>query len=130
MRSFFARWKPKHLIGAWISYWGVLAIAALSPAAIAIWKVTRPGMKGDASLSLGDGGLNLHVTAAGVTTWNRTASVAMVVLAVAGPPLLLWLCWVLSRSSSRNSGSHPPEQLRSADELPLRREDRARDVMR
>jgi hypothetical protein len=131
MRSPLARWKVRHVVGSWFAYWAVLAAATLTPAAITIWKVSRDGAKGDASLALGDGGLHAHVSGPGVTTWDHTIALTTVVLTVVGPPLLLWVCWVLSASRSRNSGEqHPTGQLGSGDELPLRREDRARDAMR
>ena len=130
MRSPLARWKVGYLIGSWFAYWAVLAAATLTPAAIAIWKVSRDGAKGDAGVSLGDAGLNAHVTVAGVTTWDHTVALSTVVLAIVGPPLLLWVGWVLSTSASRDSAAqHATEQLTRGDELPLRHDDRARDAM-
>jgi hypothetical protein len=130
MRSPLARWKVRHLIGSWFAYWAILAAATLAPAAIAIWKVSGSGAKGTASVNAGDGGLHAIITMPGSTLWEMSVALSTVVLAVAGPPLVLWLCWVLSASASRNSGQHSAVQLTRGDELPLRRDDRARDAMR
>jgi hypothetical protein len=131
MRSPLARWKVRHLFGAWLGYWAVLAAATLTPAALAIWKVSGSGAKGTASINAGDGGLHAIVTMPGSTLWEMSVSLTTVVLAIAGPPLVLWVCWLLSASASRDSAEqHPTEQLSRGDELPLRHDDRARDVRR
>jgi hypothetical protein len=130
MRSPLARWKVRHLFGAWLGYWAVLAAVTLTPAAIAIWKVSGSGAKGSASINAGDGGLHAIVTMPGSTLWELSVPLTTVVLAIAGPPLVLWVCWLLSASASRNSvEQHPTEQLTRGDELPLRHDDRARDAM-
>jgi hypothetical protein len=131
MRSPLARWKPRHLFGAWLGYWAVLAAVTLTPAAIAMWKVTRDGVKGSANVSLGDAGLHVTISLAGATIWDATVAVSTLALAIAGPPLVLWLCWLLSTSASRDSAAeHAAEQLGSGDELPLRHDDRVRDATR
>ncbi len=131
MRSPLARWKVRHLVGAWLGYWAVLAAATLTPAAIAIWKVSGTGAKGTASINAGDGGLHAIVTMPGSTLWEMSVALTTVVPAIAGPPLVLWVCWLLSASSSRDSGEqHQTGQLTRGDALPLRHDDRARDTMR
>jgi hypothetical protein len=131
MRSLLARWKVRHLFGAWLGYWAVLAAVTLTPAAVAIWRVTGSGAKGSASINAGDGGLHAIVTTPASTLWEMSVPLTTVVLAIAGPPLVLWVCWLLSASASRDLGEQrPAEQLASGDELPLQRRDRARDAMR
>jgi hypothetical protein len=56
----------------------------------------------------------------------------MTTLAVmlAGPPILLWVWWLRSASTSPRPGApDSTEQLSSGDELPFRRADRSRDAI-
>lgn len=130
MRSRLGRWKVRHLFGAWLGYWAALAAVTLTPAVIAIWKLSQAGMKGNASINAGDGGLHAIISSQSSTLWEVSVPLTTVVLAIAGPPLVLWVCWLLSASASRNSvEQHPTEQLTRGDELPLRHDDRARDAM-
>ena len=131
MRSPFARWKVGHIVASWVGYWAVLAAVTLTPAAIALWKVSRAGAKGDASVALGDAGLRATVSVVGVTHWDRTVSLSTFVLFVAGPPLLLWLAWLVT-STGRRVVADPDhaQQLASGAEVPLRRDDRVKDELR
>lgn len=130
MRSFLSRLKVRHLLAAWAGYWAVLAAVTLTPAAIALWKVSREGAKGSANVSLGDAGLHATITLSGATVWDATVAVSTLTLWIAGPPLLLWICWLLSASSARESTEREPvEQLASGDALPLRHVDRSKDAI-
>lgn len=131
MRSPFARWKVRHLVASWVGYWAVLAAATLTPAAIALWKVSRDGAKGSANVSLGDAGLHAIISTATSTLWETTVPVTTVALALAAPPLVLWVCWLLSASTSRETVEGPPPtgQLGRGDELPLRRAERSKDAV-
>ncbi|MFI5231417.1 MAG: hypothetical protein ACHQSE_02775 [Gemmatimonadales bacterium] len=130
MPSPFARWRVRHLVASWVGYWVVLAAVTLAPAAVAIWKVSREGAKGNANVSLGNGVLHANVTVAGSTTWELTVAMTTLALMLAGPPLLLWVWWLLSASASRHAtAQRPPAELGSGGELPLRHDDRARDAI-
>jgi hypothetical protein len=82
-------------------------------------------------VALGDAGLRATISVVGVTHWDRTVSLSTFVLFVAGPPLLLWLAWVLG-SSGRRVMADPDQtqQLASGAEIPLRRDDRVKDELR
>jgi hypothetical protein len=130
MRSPLARWKVRHLFGAWLGYWAVLAAVTLTPAAIAIWKLSQAGMKGNASINAGDGGLHAIISTQSSTLWEATVPLTTVVLAIALPPIVLWVCWLLSASASRDTvEEHATEQLGRGDELPLRSADRSKDAI-
>ncbi len=131
MRSPLARWKVRHLFGAWLGYWAVLAATTLAPAAVAIWKLSQLGAKGTASINAGDGGLHAIISTPASTLWEVSVPLTTVVLAVAGPPLVLWLCWLLAASAPSDAvEKRPPEQLASGDGLPFRRTDREKDAIR
>ena len=130
MRSPLARWKAWHLVGAWLGYWAVLAAVTLTPAAIAIWKLSQAGMKGNASINAGDGGLHAIISTPSSTLWEATVPLATVVLAIVLPPLVLWVCWLLSTSASRDAvEEHVTEHLGRGDELSLRRTEREKDAI-
>ena len=130
MRSPLARWKVRHLVASWVAYWTVLAAATLPPAARALLKVSRDGAHGSANVAVGDAGLHASITLAGVTVWDATIAVSTLVLWIAGPPLLLWLSWLISASGTRDAvEQHSPEQLGRGDELRLRRTDRSKDAI-
>lgn len=129
MRSFLGRWKVRHLVWSWAAYWAVLAAATLGPGIAAVWRLSQQGVKGDASASITDGVVNLTVNAAGATVWSGAASLAILGLALAGPPILVWMLWMAEASAERRSGTSPRE-LASGDELPLRREQREREGLR
>ena len=92
-------WSAGKLFVSWIAYWALLIAIGLGPAIGAIWRVSRGAKdQGSAALSFGDGVFSLKVTNIGATTYSGSIHVLPLTLLVAGPPLLLWLLWVASRS--------------------------------
>lgn len=130
MPSPLARWKVRHLVAWWVGYWVVLAVAILAPAAGALWDASRPGAKGDAGISYGDGVVHAHVAIAGSTSWELKVAMTTLTLMLAGPPLLLWAWWMINNSSAvrRAAGSTSPEQLPNGDALPLREQEHAHEA--
>lgn len=92
-----SRWRSRHLLTAWTVYWLALIGVTLGSAIRAILKVLPEKAKGSVSAGFGDGGLHLNVTNAGRSVWDGTASLTTAVLWVAGPPLLMWLAWLIAR---------------------------------
>jgi threonine/homoserine/homoserine lactone efflux protein len=91
-------WKPRHLLTAWSAYWAGLAAVTLGPAALAILRVTVPeGAKGSVAANVGDKGFELIIKAGEAVVWAGQASIASVALWIAGPPLLIWLAWLVTR---------------------------------
>lgn len=86
------------LLGAWGAYWVGLAGVTLAPFARWAWDISRiPGSHGSASLSIGDAGVTLLALKDNVTVWSGVASLLEVALWIAGPPLVLWLVWLVLR---------------------------------
>jgi len=91
-------WKPGHLLLGWATYWVGLAAVTLSPAIRATWRATHlPDGHGSISAGFGNTTLSYSVIENGVKTLEMSAPVSTLLLWIAGPPLLLWLIWVLVR---------------------------------
>ena len=91
-------WRAPHLLGAWAAYWVLLAVVVLGRPLLAFRELTAtPGRKGSASVSYGTAGFDAKLVADGVTVWHGEASFAVLSLWIVGPPLLLWIVWLLSR---------------------------------
>jgi len=130
------RWKPGQLLLGWAAYWAGLVGVTLSPAIGATWRATHlPEGHGSVSASFGNATLSYTVIEDGVKTWVGTTSVTTALLWVVGPPLLLWLVWLIVRQRpdsglrSVASGSPAagalPEGSGPAEEWRVRRDDRA-----
>lgn len=91
------QWRPRHLFRAWLAYWVGLAGVTLAPAIQAILRVSGPPGKGSASLGFNDGVWNLVVTNANGPGWSGSASMGSVAFWLAGPPLVLWALWLITR---------------------------------
>ena len=91
------RWQAKHLLLAWALYWIVLAVVALRPALSMITRaIAGPDGHGSISADVTNGIANLNVVSEG-QRWTGSASLATLALWIAGPPLLLWLLWLVTR---------------------------------
>jgi hypothetical protein len=105
-----SNWRSRHLLAAWIGYWVSLGLVTLAPALSAISRVTGPGDNGSISLNGGNQGLALTVTEqAGRVLWSGSVSLGAIAFWTIGPPLMLWLAWLLKRAApspgeSRQSG--------------------------
>ena len=130
------RWKPGQLLLGWAAYWTGLVGVTLSPAIAATWRATHlPDGHGSVSASFDNSTLNYTVIEDGVKTWMGTTSMATAVLWVVGPPLLLWLVWLIVRERP-DSGRRPvagglptagalPEVSAAAQEWRMRPDERA-----
>lgn len=106
-----------HLLGAWGAYWVGLAGITLAPFARWAWDLGRiPGSHGSASLSIGDAGVTLLALTDNVTAWSGVASLLEVALWIAGPPLVLWLVWLLLRPA--HPDQEPLDATVARDALP------------
>ena len=93
-----SRWRAKHLLGAWAVYWiGLIAVKLGAGIAAALRVMNAPTSEhGSINAGMGEGAFNVTVTGNGVH-WTGSASVMSVVLWLCGPPLLLWLLWLVTR---------------------------------
>ena len=93
------RWQAKHLLLAWSAYWIVLAAVSLRGAIAAASRALAAEQgKGSMSASIDNGMLTLHAAGNG-STWSGSASLTSIALWIAGPPLILWLVWLVTRRS-------------------------------
>ena len=101
------RWRAKHLLLAWVVYWLLLVVVALSPAlAVVIRALNAPKGLGSISANFGNGLASLTVSST-AQTWTGSVSLTALALWLAGPPLLLWLVWLVTR--------HEPASAREAE---------------
>lgn len=92
------RWSPRDLLTAWSAYWASLVAVGLGPALVAVARVTLPNdAHGSVSAGVGDGGLNITVANGGHNVFDRSTSLGALALWIAGPPLLLWVAWLVTR---------------------------------
>jgi hypothetical protein len=92
------RWKPGQLLLGWVAYWAGLVAVTLTPAIKATMRATQVAKDhGQINAGFNNSMLNYTVLENGVTTYAGTVSVTTLLLWVAGPPLLLWLAWLLMR---------------------------------
>lgn len=93
----FRRWRARHLLLAWAVYWFVLALVALRPALAMVTRaLTGPDGHGSISADVTNGIARLNVAFEG-QSWTGSTSLTTLVLWFAGPPLLLWLVWFVTR---------------------------------
>jgi hypothetical protein len=99
------RWRPGHLLLAWGAYWLVLLLVSLGKELLAIWRLSsEPDSPGKISAGITNSVFHLSITGADGTTIERSISLMTMLLWVAGPPLLLWLAWLLTRPRRTEAG--------------------------
>ena len=95
--NFFRRWQAKHLLVAWIVYWVLLiGISMRSAIAAAMRALNAPHGLGSISASV-DGGNFVFKASVGSDTWSHSMSLTAMTLWFAGPPLLLFIVWLVTR---------------------------------
>jgi hypothetical protein len=92
------RWRPHHLLLAWVVYWVVALLIALRSGIAPIWRVTTdPEAHGTVSAGVTDGVFSMTVSDPSGVVWQGSASMMSILLWFAGPPLLLFLLWLAAR---------------------------------
>jgi hypothetical protein len=125
------RWRPGHLLLAWMSYWAGLALVTIGPAIPSILRATSaPQAKGSISAGFESDVLHLTVTESGATLWSGTTTFSEFALLTVVPPLLLWVAWLFRRRARRNAelgASAAPRELPlpNAEDVAQRRRERA-----
>ena len=126
-----SRWRPGHLLLAWMSYWAGLALVTLGPAIPPILRATRvPEAKGSISAGFEGEVLHLTVTESGATLWSGTTTISEFALLAVVPPLLLWVAWLIRRRTRRNAelrarGAPRELPLPDAEDVAQHRRERA-----
>ena len=92
------RWRPHHLLLAWVMYWVVALVVALRSGIAAIWRVTTdPDAHGTISAGVTDGVFSMTVSEPAGVVWQGSASMMSILFWFAGPPVLLFLLWLTAR---------------------------------
>ena len=92
------RWKPGQLLLSWGAYWIGLIGATMTPAIRATWRATQLAEgHGNISASFDNSTISYTVIEDGVKTIAASAPMSTILSWVVGPPLLLWLVWLLVR---------------------------------
>lgn len=103
------RWRPRHLLLAWSGYWLALLLAALGRPALEAWRMSRrPDAHGTVSAGFEDAVGRLSIVVDGATVWTGSASFLSITLWVVGPPLLLWLLWLMRSRASETGDAVAP----------------------
>jgi len=104
------RWRPRHLLLAWGAYWLALLAVALGRPALEAWRMSRrPDAHGTISAGVDDAVAHLSIAVDGAPAWSGSASILSITLWLVGPPLVLWVLWLL-----RSRGSEEGDALRAA----------------
>lgn len=105
MKAFLARWRPAHVVTAWVVYWIGLAAATLTPTILAISRAaSAPKDTANVSVSMANTVLKLTVTTPGRVAYEATASLGHMALWIGVPPLALYALWLFTR---RRPGGAP-----------------------
>ena len=95
------RWRPRHLLLAWSGYWLALLLLALGRPALALWRLSQaPPGHGSFSAGFVNSVVQMSAVEDGVTVWSGAASLLTLALWLTGPPLALWLVWLMLRPRS------------------------------
>ena len=122
------RWRAGALLGTWAAYWAALVGVTIGPGLLAAWRLThQPGSHGNMSASVDAGRLLLNVNDVGGAgnVWTFSTSITAALAWIAGPPLILWLIWLLSRP--RRDVAPPADvAMLDAGRVPVTRDEKPR----
>jgi len=105
MKAFLARWRPAHVVTAWVVYWIGLAAVTLTPTILAISRAaSAPKDTANVSVSMANTVLKITVTMSGRVAHEATASLGQMALWIGVPPLALYALWLFTR---RRPGGAP-----------------------
>jgi len=118
-RGWLRRRRPWQLVVAACVYWIALFGVTLGHAAFLLWQISRPGVKGNFSVSVQASGAGTIFSAniadaAKHVIWSGSIGLIPLVLLIAAPPLALWFGWLAAR---RPQVSASPELLASRQPL-------------
>lgn len=105
MKSLFARWRPGHVITAWVAYWIGLAGVTLTPTILAIIRAaSAPKDTANVGASMSNSVLTITVSQFGKVTHTGSASLLQIALWVGLPPLALYALWMFTRPRRTAAG--------------------------
>ena len=98
MASSLSRWRPRHLLLAWLAYWLILvATVARPPLLAALRALSAPEGHGTMNASMANSMLTVSVKT-DTLAWSGSASLTSLALWITVPPLVLWAVWMATRS--------------------------------
>ena len=98
------RFRVRNLLLSWMSYWLALIVVGLSPAAVAIWRMSQlPHGGGTVNAGVNDGVVTANVLQNGVTSWSGSISLLGLALLIALPPLVMWAVSLLASARTINA---------------------------
>jgi hypothetical protein len=118
------RWRPRHLFLAWLTYWVGLAVVTLGPAFVALRRLSGPNGHGTANAGFTNDVLSATIVNGNQTLWTGSISLLSLTLLLAGPPLALWIVWLITSSRTNNAGQIAStnqarqRELASSDRIP------------
>lgn len=116
MGSFFRRWRWRHLFVAWAGYWVGLALVTLWRPVSTLWRLRNLGEdRGSVTAQLSNTIFSLEMFEGDVRVWSGSASLLTMVLWIAGPPLVLWIAWVIGRPRPATAPAPAPSLGHQAD---------------
>ena len=93
------RWRPKHLLLSWLAYWLLLIVTVARPALFAALRaMSAPQGHGSMSANISNSGIDFSVKSDSMI-WSGSTSLTSLALWIAGPPLVIWLFWLVTRTS-------------------------------
>jgi hypothetical protein len=122
MALFRRRWGVRHLLAAWGAYWLALAVVVLWRPALVAWRMSRePDAHGSMSASVENSLATASIVVDGVTRWSGSAPLPWITFWLVGPPLLLWVGWLLlsRRPAAPDAVAAPASQVPPALHAPM-----------
>lgn len=102
MLASLRRWRPVHLLAAWLVYWVALGTVTLIPPVLAFLRIPRgTGDHASVNLGFGDGVFTASVKHFDRVMWGGSIHLLALALLVAGPPLALFVAWIVARRRER-----------------------------
>ncbi len=102
MLASLRRWRPVHLLAAWLVYWTALAVVAVIPPLLAFLRIPQgPGDHASINLGFGDGVFTASVKYFHQVMWSGSIHFLPLALLLAGPPLALFAAWLAARRRQR-----------------------------
>ena len=88
-----------HLLAGWGAYWVGLVLVTLGEPLGLLWRFSRQsGRHGSVSAGYENGVLQATVIDGARTAWSGATDPTTLALWLAGPPLLLWVLWLVLRA--------------------------------
>jgi hypothetical protein len=95
MSRSFNRWRPSHLLGAWVVYWLGLAAVSVRDVVSAGFRATQSGGSITGGLSNSELGITVAQQAGETVKWAVPVSAVSAWVVI--PPMVLWAVWLVSR---------------------------------